>query len=827
MKRARIFLITALSILTASCSPSVTDGVSKELAESRKAAIADVRYEIRFDIPREKSEPVAAGETVRFSVAQKQDVVLDARGFEVSAVTVNGTSMTPDMRNEHLIVPKRLIESGENAVEIEFTAGEQSLNRRDKFLYTLLVPDRARTLFPCFDQPDMKSKYALTLTVPEGWTAVSNTSVESREGNTIRFAETEPLSTYLFSFVAGEFECVSVEGIEASGKPIHLYHRETDPAKIAECGEVLRLVRSSIDWLEEYTGSDYPFGKYDLIVLPDFQYGGMEHTGATLYNDRRIFLSANATTEEILDRAQLIAHETAHMWFGDCVTMRWFNDVWTKEVFANFFAAKMVRPLYPGINHEIADLKSYYAPAYTEDRTIGSNAIQRNLDNLNNAGLIYCNIIYDKSPVVMGMLEQRLGPEAFRKGIQEYVRKFAYANATWDELIEIFSQEADFDVAEWSRVWIKEKGMPEYTAEIAGNEVTVTQKDPFGAGNIWQQNITYTLVGAEGECTAEAVFDGGAVARMAAPFEVAYVIPNSDGKAYGRFVVDEKEALSLKKAYSGISDETGRLSVLMTLYENLWHKSIDAAKFAEWICYILDSEKNTLIQSSLLSYGAAAARWCGGSELFEDTLFQIASDASRSSELRLLAFRTLMPLTTKYSKFLFMTWADDKPFNGLELSESDRTSLAYQLMVRYPEGATDIRRIQEEKITNPDRKESFLYISQACAAEREERDAFFESLLHAETRSAESRVTTALSLLNHPLRQEDAVRYITPGLEAIEEVQRTGDIFFPSTWSNALLSNHLSPEAAQAVSDFVRAHEKSMNPLLMTKVLQKGGWLLQ
>ena len=378
------------------------------------------------------------------------------------------------MHLKHIVIPKKYTKSGENTILIDFTAGDQSLNRREEFLYTLLVPDRARTLFPCFDQPDLKGRYTLSLTAPAEWTAVSNTAivretVDETGRKTILFAETEPLSTYLFSFVAGRFERAFSH---RDGRTISMYYRETDPAKLSQQSTVFSLVFDALDYMEAYTGVPYPFAKYDFVVLPDFQYGGMEHTGATLYNDRRIFLGPQPTTDELLDRAQLIAHETAHMWFGDYVTMKWFNDVWTKEVFANWFAAQMVRPAYPEVNHQLGDLKSYYAPAYAEDRTAGSNAIQRPLDNLSNAGLIYGNIIYDKAPVVMDMLARKMGPDAFRRGLQTYLTQFAYGNATWDDLIGALGPEAGFDIDTWSRSWVKEAGMPRLTSdEYLANEM--------------------------------------------------------------------------------------------------------------------------------------------------------------------------------------------------------------------------------------------------------------------------------------------------------------------------------------------------------------------
>ena len=322
--------LVLLGLLSACTASAPEPGVSHELAMKRSATLHDIRYQLQFDLPETKDAPVPASETILLTLDKPCDIVLDFRVGEPIPTTfiVNGDSLTLNIVNEHFIIPRKYTVRGENRLSFRFLAGEQSLNRRDEFLYTLLVPDRARTLFPCFDQPDLKARYTLTLSVPENWTAVSNTFIdevsEMAEGRkTIRFAETEPLSTYLFSFVAGKFDRSFAE---RDGRTISMYYRETDPAKLAQQPELFSLVFDALDYMEDYTGIPYPFAKYDFIVLPDFQYGGMEHTGATLYNDRRIFLGPAPTASERLDRAQLIAHETAHMWFGDYVTMKWFDE---------------------------------------------------------------------------------------------------------------------------------------------------------------------------------------------------------------------------------------------------------------------------------------------------------------------------------------------------------------------------------------------------------------------------------------------------------------------------------------------------------------------
>ncbi len=486
-----------LCLLACACGrlvPSVEDGVSAELAAWRAANVSDLGYDIRFSIPSERHEAVSGRETISFSLARKAELQLDFRGDKApTGLRVNGLDCQMDWRNEHIVLSRKYLRKGPNTVEVSFESSDRSLNRNDDYLYTLFVPDRARTAFPCFDQPDLKGRFILTLEIPAGWEAVANgpeTGSEVSQGRkTVHYGQTPPLSTYIFAFTAGVWQ---KETRLRDGKPMTMYFRETDPDKTAQADDIFDLVFKSLDWLEDYTGIPCPFEKYDFVVVPGFQFGGMEHPGAILLNDRRIFLGKTPTTAEKLSRIDLIAHETSHLWFGDGVTMRWFNDVWTKEVFANFFAARISTPLFPEVNTALRDFRSFNMNAYSEDRTLGTNAIRRDLPNLSSAGLIYGNIVYDKAPVVMRMLAGILGDDAFRDGIREYLGSHMYGNADWNDLISVMDKRTPRDLRAWSRVWVEEKGMPEITWELRDTILTVRQHDPLGRGLLWPQNISFS-----------------------------------------------------------------------------------------------------------------------------------------------------------------------------------------------------------------------------------------------------------------------------------------------------------------------------------------------
>ena len=581
-------------------------GVSQELAALRKQEIKELKYKLYFAIPEQKSVPVDGKITIEFNLDMSQEVILDFReeSEKIKSVSVNGQTSHYDFRNEHIILPKNNIIKGKNDITIQFIAGNQSLNRNDEFLYTLLVPDRARTLFPCFEQPNLKATFTLQLDVPTEWKAVSNTYITKEEikstGKTVTFAPTEPLSTYLFSFVAGKLE--QKEYTEGDRK-ISAYYRETDPDKVAQLDTIFKQVAASLNWLEEYTDVPYPFAKYDFIILPGFQYGGMEHTGATLYNDTQMFLSKNPTPDEELRRTQLIAHETAHMWFGDLVTMNWFDDVWTKEVFANYFAALITEPLFPQINHQLNWMKTYTAASLSEDRTPGTTAIRQQLDNLQNAGLIYGQIIYNKAPVMMVKLVELMGKEAFREGIQEYLKTYAYANATWDDLIQILDSKTEQDLSAFSDAWVNQKGMPVINFERSGNQLIIRQQDPYQRGLNWPQKFNITLCG-ERDTTIEANLTNSQY-HLTLPFTPTHILPNTDGRGYGLLVPDSNSLHWLLEHWQEIENETTRQAVLIMMHENYQAKNIPDTAWINALLNGIHREKNPLTASTLTNYRSA------------------------------------------------------------------------------------------------------------------------------------------------------------------------------------------------------------------------------
>ncbi|MBQ2126467.1 MAG: aminopeptidase [Bacteroidaceae bacterium] len=794
-------------------------GISLQLAQQRKNSIKEPEYDLFFSIPEKKDYPVEGNAKISFVIDTPQEIIIDYRDTDnIEKVIVNDNETVCELRNEHIIIPASSLHKGRNSIEILFTAANQSLNRNDEFLYTLLVPDRARTLFPCFDQPDLKATFRLSLDIPKGWCAVSNSPVESgqeKEGRTVvSFYPTEPLSTYLFSFVAGEFK----KEVYNDGKhTFAAYYRETDPERIAQLPVIFDQVAQSVDWMEEYTGVPYPFAKYDFVILRGFQYGGMEHTGATLYNDTQLFLGKHPTPDEELHRAQLIAHETAHMWFGDLVTMAWFDDVWTKEVFANYFAARMTEPLFPEVNHNLNWLRSIVTPALSEDRTTGGTSIKQPLDNMRNAGLIYNNIIYDKAPVMLEKLIGIMGEEAFREGIQEYLTTFAYGNATWDNLIAILDSRTDADLATFSNTWVNRRGMPHITFSTEGDTLVVRQSDPYGRGLVWQQSFEAMLIGERSQRVTIEVTD--TLMRIPLAQTATYILPNSNGKGYGYFIYDSRSLDRALADWHTIDDDVCRLAQLMNLHEAYQHGALDAAQWLQSLVAGLPKEGNPLVVSALCSY-------------IQDPLCETKDSCAESTLLELAATHPLMSCRVQLLRALIGTATSpqvcDRLYTMWEegahplLNENDYMNMAYELAIRFPERHTAIIDAQRARMDNPDRIRQFEFISRAATPDTAEQEALFHTLLKAENRRIEPWALKTLAYLCHHTRTGQAVKYIRPGLEAMQEIQRTSDIFFPQSWARTLLMEHRSIEARKAVEQFLS--DNPAYPQLLKNKILRAAW---
>ncbi len=840
-------IILMISILCFSCESkqvAIDPGVSWELAQHRKQTISNIRYEIELDIPGDMNKPIHGSETIRFQLSKTdQDVVLDFRqpSNYIHNVMMQGESVDYQAESEHIVIPAQHFKTGENEVTIQFRAGDMSLNRNEEFLYTLFVPDRAATAIPCFDQPNLKGKYTLTLHTPLDWNALANGPLikeeKSKNSRTFYFGETKPVSTYILAFATGKFDIITQS---RNGYEMTMFHRETDSSKVARNADaIFDLHGDALEWMENYTGIKYTFQKFDFALIPGFQYGGMEHPGAIFYKDASLFLESSATKSQYLSRAGLIAHETAHMWFGDLVTMNWFDDVWTKEVFAGFMGGKIVNPAFPEINHDLRFL-SNYASAYGVDRSQGANQIRQPLENLNMAGTLYGSIIYAKAPVVMKHLELMVGEETFQKGMQTYLSTYAFENATWPDLIKILDDLSEEDLTSWSQVWVDEPDRPTIEMDIKIDKngrilkFDLEQSDPKKKNRKWMQHFNLRLGYDEGD-NIHPVFMNK---RRVTVHDVKgrplpnYILPNGKGVGYGYFKMDDASRSYLLANLPQIKDPMVRGTAWLNIWDDMLYGHAIPSQVIELGLKALESENDILniqrilgrINSAYWSYLTQEQR-IGLAEKLEKS-YQSHLDRAESISLKSTFFRSLRSITLTDSGYTWLkrVWAKEESISGLPLSERDYIALASELALRGKSDNQAILNSQLDRINNPDRKARFAFIMPALSNEENVRDEFFESIKKEENRAREPWVQSAVGYLNHPIRAVSAEKYILPSLELLEEIQRTGDIFFPARFISATLGGHQSENAVQIVNSFLDDRPDYSSQLRL-KILQAADGL--
>ncbi len=900
-------LLTAVTIMTAailfSCSridrsDYTAEGVSSLLATYRYETLSEVHYNLSFQIDEGKESPINGRAAISFRLkGGREPLLIDFRvpDNHLESVTVNGKSTGPLHTNSHIVIDRKLLKRRHNLVEIGFRAGDLSLNRNEEYLYTLLVPDRASTAFPCLDQPDIKGRFTLTLNMPVSYRAMSNSPVASSDTSdgrvTLRFSETKPISTYLFAFAAGKFELIEKE---IEGVKMEMLHREARPGYIENnSDEIFRLHLNAIRWLEAYTGIPYPFDKFGFVLLPPFQYSGMEHPGAIFYRAQALLLEASPTLNEQLARASLIAHETSHIWFGDLVTMKWFDDVWLKEVFAGYMSDKIVAPDFPDVNHDLRFLLSRYPAAYEVDRTRGTNPVIQELGNLKDAGSLYGAIIYNKAPIVMRQLEQLTGEESLRKGLQVYLKEFSWGNARWDDLVRILEKSSGQPLREWSRMWIREAGMPVVTPVITddgkgeGYRVSFSEDDPAGQGRVWPQTLTTMVITSSDTVRAE--LEPGrpdsfiTVKERPEAGQPLCIIPDISGRAYGTFLLDSLSSEHLLTALPGLEDPLLKGIIWINLYENLLNGRVQPDRFfvaalrdlqvitdeqlrsylagllsSVWWSFLsvgelvaLAPQTEAMLKEKMLSASDAAEKrfWFGtlrnisitpGGVEYLSTLWHkgelpanITPNSAPTGSVAVTQTAASTVPAGPVTQTASGTVAVAQTVTGIassagpvRLSEDELCTLALTLALKGYPGGDRIIAEQRHRISSAERRERFNFVTPAVSADAAVRDTFFVSLRVPANREREPWVLESLGYLHHPLVAERSEKYILPSLQMLEEIKRTGDIFFPGSWINATLSGHRSPEARAVVEKFLDDHPDYPAGLRL-KILQAADLLLR
>lgn len=448
---------------------------------TERAELLEVQsYEVEIDLTQ---GPEVFGSTtrVRFSAKQGSSSFIDAITAAVNSVVLNGEVLDPAVVSDGIRIQLPNLAAQNELVVVaqgKYTNTGEGLHRfvdpvdGEVYLYTQFeVPD-SRRMFAVFEQPDLKATFAFNITAPSYWKVVSNSRTpephELREGVSVwNFEPTPRISSYITALVAGPYVEVNDQLTSSSGKviPLGVFCRKS-LFEYMDAEYIFAKTKQGFEFFESQFGVPYPFEKYDQLFVPEFNAGAMENAGAVTFTETYVFRSkvTDATKER---RVVTILHELAHMWFGDLVTMRWWNDLWLNESFAEYASTLATREAteWHGAWATFASLEKSWA--YRQDQLPSTHPIVAEINDLEDVQVNFDGITYAKGASVLKQLVAWVGQESFMKGVSSYFKKHAYKNTELKDLLKELEAESGRDLSEWSKLWLETAGVNLLRPEIS------------------------------------------------------------------------------------------------------------------------------------------------------------------------------------------------------------------------------------------------------------------------------------------------------------------------------------------------------------------------
>ncbi len=808
-----------------------------------------------------------------------------------------GTQNAYEESNDHLIFRDGVV-VGENVIKLDFTSpiltsGSAITRYVDKedgseYIYSLFVPSDASTAFPVFDQPDLKARFALDyLKLPDGWKAISNMpchgmwtdnySNPNTENPIFQYChETKPISSYVFAFAVGDFaafgqgsynpifsvgvhskddEGSATNGIGRSSSQI--YVRRSQAAKFKpHAAEVFRLNREAIKYFEEYFDYKFPFPKYDLVLIPEFPFGGMEHAGATFLRESSIIFPQEPTKNDHISRALLMFHEASHQWFGDTVTMRWFDDLWLKEGFATFTAYKAMEKIMPSESAWKVFYERVKQAAYQTDSTKGTTPIYQEIPNLSAAKSAYGNIVYNKAPAFLRQAEFYLGEDKFQTAVRSFLKKHEFANAGWEDLVSEFESASKDDLKEWANIWVKKRGVP----IIKWQNDTITATDALREGSFWTEKLQLYVLALDQDPTSKNVISGDATIvlnsqtkTVRSPLRGDFQFPNYEDYGYGIFLLDEKSRDYVLKNIQTEKDPFLRSMMWGALWDSVREGELDPKQYVELVVKVLSpgfsrppSEKkppeggtqNVGAQivddestvALLLNRVSTAMRYYIDPAGRSDQLLSRVEDLLIE---RMQKAETLGQRITFYRAFLNVA-ASEKARGvlkgmlrnagisagkdaGVPLKPKDRFDIVTRLIILGdPDGLKLLGEL--EKTETSDDAKRWAYAARAGVSTAESKAKYWNDFV-ADKDISESWIEAAFGPWNSIGHERLTLPYLERALKELPNHKRNRKIFFVNGWLGAFIGGQRSEEALALVNTFL-ADNPMLDHDLRLKVLE-------
>ncbi|QBJ96327.1 aminopeptidase N [Rhodococcus sp. ABRD24] len=579
-------------------------------ARSAAVTVRDYRVELDVSAAPDLSRADFVTTTIVEFDATVSETWLDFIGSSVESVTVNGETVDVEYDGARLTVRNL---GASNVVVVEATAAYsrsgEGLHRfhdpvdGQTYLYTQYEPADARRVFACFEQPDMKAPFTFVVTAPREWEAVSNRPVELRHTDDTRqvveFSRTLPISTYITAIVAGPY--YRVESNWRRGDltvPLGVLCRASLAGHL-DADTVFAVTVQGLDFFAEHFDYPYPWGKYDQVFVPEYNLGAMENPGCVTFTEAYVFRGA-ATAAQYEGRANTILHEMAHMWFGDLVTMVWWDDLWLKESFADYMGALASAEATEWTDAWVAFANRRKAWAYSQDQLPTTHPIVADIVDLEAAKLNFDGITYAKGASVLKQLVAYVGRDAFFEGARRYFRTHAFGNTTLSDLLTELSAASGRDLAGWARAWLQTSGVS--TLMLDGAEIVQTDPRPHRlALGLYDFDDTGDLV-CRDRVELDIVAERTPVTMSPAPLRLL----NDGDLTYAKVRLDAGSLATIERSLDRVVDPLARGLIWSALWNATRDGELDAGRYLTMACAFAPAETNMALLAAVLANASFA-----------------------------------------------------------------------------------------------------------------------------------------------------------------------------------------------------------------------------
>lgn len=712
MKLALLFLFISCPLIAQTALPRKSDDdLTFLMAQQRKTQVKMVEYHLHFEFSHGAADFKGQARLELDLHRIDLPLSLDLLAKKIDSLKVNGKVLKnfPQRLGSFDIPQKEL--SQKMSVEIHYTAdfshdaaGIQKVKDPEdgaEYIYTDFQPYNAHRLFPGFDQPDMKGIFHVSVLAPKEWRAISTELVAKEEDRGEKklttFRPTPPLSTYLLFLGAGPY----VEWTDKlNDLPIYLYARKS-LQKYVDHQEIMRITKEGLKFFNEYFGYPYPFSKYGHIFIPEFAWGGMENPGAITLNEKYIFRGPVPQTRHE-DRINLILHEMAHMWFGDLVTMEWWNDLWLNESFATYLASiAQARALKSDATWmDFFHTKTW---GYWQDQLVTTHPIETDVPDVRTAKGNFDGITYAKGAAALKQLHFYVGEEAFKRGIQNYFKTYAWSNTRREHFINSIALAAKTDLSGWTSKWLQTAGVNrvrfDFTCEKGKLTSATLFQQPSSSGTLSPHRTKIALYEKDdNELELEKTLDEFYLTQEnSLKLEKKYdcpdfVFPNHEDYDYALFSLDERSLANTGLALTTIRDPLTRLMLWNILHQMVRDQDLSPERFFELALMGLKSESNDLLLGNLLGrksslrqvqyelYLSPSDRALLAPEL-EGIIWDRVTKASKGSSLQMTFFDFYLSVaqTLAAQEKLFDMLVKNSPPDGITLDQDRRWNLVINL----------------------------------------------------------------------------------------------------------------------------------------------------